>query len=244
MTGRKHRIHEQMRGTLAFANRFQKYAPMEEKTVRDVQVTENEVVTQLKRLFRQTKYEGDPFYDEAFHKQVARLVKGLDYSAKDVELFSLALIELQKDFKDIFMVTHFGLPWGFGSSTKVGLFLSALINEGKDRDYIIHTENLSFAIFDLGFKNTKNITVVGPVGNRLGILMKSGTIVVTGHVADQIGVHMDGGTIRVKGNTGDDIGEDMQDGKIYLSGNYGTIAKDAHGRIYHKGKLIFDNGLL
>jgi hypothetical protein len=249
MTGRKHKTPEQTRGTLAFANRFSRYAPMEEKTVRDVQVTENEVVPQLKNLFRQTKYDEnydryDRFYRETFHKQIARLVKGIDYSAKDVELFSLVLEELKKDFKDICAVTCFGLPWGLESSTKVGLFLSALINQGKDRDYIIHTENLSFAIFHLGFKNTKNITVVGPVGDGLGCQMNSGTIVVTGHAADDVGEHMDGGTIRVKGNTGDYIGGDMRDGKIYLSGDYGTIEEDAHGRIYHKGKLIFDNGLL
>src|SRR5271157_1032585 len=73
-------------------------------------------------------------------------VKDLDYSAKDVEIFSVMLSEFQD--REFFL-------------TSAGLFLSALVNNCKEDGVTIHTTHLVRPIYYIGWMNTKNMIVDG-----------------------------------------------------------------------------------
>lgn len=259
MTGRKHLTQEQMRGTpvLAFANRFSRYAPMEEKVVREIELSKDPMQEKLKRIYKTLKFEemdeppavaGAP--QGRFWNFISVMGKRLQCSAKDVELFSIAMIELQNENEFAF---------------KAGLFLSALINGGTDKAYTIRTGYLEVPLHYLGYKNRKKITVDGDVGNYAGGLMKkrsmivkgnagfdvgsgmlSGKITIEGNVDDGLGSRMWGGVIVVKGNAGDDIGRHIRCGEIHVEGEFGSLSDyldedsvEVPTGIYHKGKRIW-----
>lgn len=247
---------------LAVRKRFERYKGEDEKTVRKPDVKEDEVLGQLKTVFKGCVItESLPNIGGEYDK-ILQLIGDIGYSSKDVEKFSIGLVEFEED--DCFRT--------------VGLFLSALINNCKDNDFVIHTQNLRWLINSLGFRNTKNIVVNGNVGRFtgddmqggsivvnghteiwLGVRMKGGSITVKGSTAQQVGENMEGGSIivegdtghwvgswmesgsiTVKGNAGEDVGEHMKGGEIYLLGNYESIANIEGGKIYHKGELIVD----
>ena len=186
-----------------------------------------------------------------------------DYTAADIERFSIALEAFQGDKE---------FP------TKAAVFLSFLINNGTESDYFIHTSSYRDLDF-LGCLNTKNIMVNGNAGHHLGISMKEGRITVLGDSGVGTGYHMKGGMIEVHGNAGPSAGEDMKNGvliihgdagpflamrahdsrihiignagretgkwmartEIHISGNHKGISKKIiSGRIYHKGELILE----
>ncbi|NYZ74441.1 hypothetical protein H0O00_04830 [Candidatus Micrarchaeota archaeon] len=191
--------------TLAMANRFQRYKPETEKTVRGVEVKEDETLRQLKEAWKACGYTGDSVKD---YPKMLKIVKKLEYSAKDVVDFNLALVEFQGERDFIY---------------KAGLFLSALMNNSKDSEFVIHTNHLAESINFLGYKNTKNITVNGNAGNA-------------------VGGYMCGGSITIKEDAGDYTGQGMKGGEIRLLGDYKSISFHilSGGKIFHKGKLIVD----
>lgn len=230
---------------LAMAKGFRGYKPEEEKAVRKVEVVEDKTLGQMKAAWGLVSYDGSGFgqcYEDAL-----AAVKLLNYSTSDVENFSLALAVAQ--FQD---------EERFGG--KAGLFLSALINNGKDTDYIIHTVHLTLPLYRIGYKNTKNIivngdagiiigssmeggsiTVNGNAGNRVGNSMKGGTITVKGDAGAEVGCSMNGGIVTVEGNAGEAVGNYMKSGEIRIGGEIESISKlMRHGKIYHKGKLLVD----
>jgi formylmethanofuran dehydrogenase subunit C len=93
-----------------------------------------------------------------------------------------------------------------------------------------------------------SIIVEGDAGNFLGERMRGGLIKVEGDAGDNVGSNMRDGTIIVEGDAGKDVGWGMEGGEIHLNGAYASIFEkgdgdfhsNAHGRIYHKGKLIAD----
>jgi len=210
---------------VAFGSKFGKYAPEAEKKVRKVEVKEDEVLRQLKDAwsrFQLCRSNATPLPED--DEEALRQIKDLDYSAKDVEKFSIALVEFQ-DEKDF--------------SAKAGVFLSALINNGKDANYVVHTRHLQ-EIDGLGYANTKNIVVNGNGGRWVGSHMKCGTITVNANAGILVGSYMKGGTIIVKGDAAD-VGHGMEGGEIHLEGDYSELDYEIKGgKIYHKGKLIVD----
>jgi len=130
---------------LAVGSRFGKYGPEQEKEVRKLDVKEDRALEQLKNAWRTFRDDLRRWHgsDSTF---VLAQVKGLVYSTKDVETFSLALAEFQDE-------KHF--------SSDAGVFLNVLIDNGKDSDYVIHTLHLGQKIDGLGFENKKNIIVNG-----------------------------------------------------------------------------------
>jgi len=211
---------------VAFGSKFGKYKPEEEKEVRKVEVKEDKVLTQLKAAWR--KLEAHKAIDFVY-KDALKLVEGIGYSAEDVGRFSLALAEF--DDKNPY--------WGY-LSHKAGVFLSALINNGKDSRYVIHTGHLNLRINDLGFRNTKDITVNGDLGSNVGYGMRGGSITVNGNAGINVGLGMEAGTIIVNGNTGPEVGRKMEGGEIRIEGEYEAFDPLAGGRVYHKGNLIVD----
>ena len=67
-----------------------------------------------------------------------------------------------------------------------GCYLSALINESKDKDFKIIT-NYSKTIDYIGYDNTKNIDVNGNVGNWVGGGMEDGKITINGNAGNLVG---------------------------------------------------------
>ena len=159
------------------------------------------------------------------YDRMLNLINKFEYSAKDVEDFSLVLIELQEG--DDFQI-------------KAGFFLSALINNCHEDDFVINTAHLDRLIDRLGWHNTKNITVEGSVGAFAGVMMESGTITVMGNASDGIGFLMKGGTITVHGNTGGVVGWSVEGGEIHLNGDYEDSVGENRifGKIFHNGVLI------
>jgi len=227
---------------VAFGGKFGRYKPEQEKEVRKVQITEDEVLKQLKDAWR--RY-GPGFFGYSYETAL-KAVREISYSAADVENFCIALAEFQDE-------KHF--------SERAGYFLSALINNGKDSDYVIHTRYLGKELSQLGYKNTKNIVVNGNAGDWAGLQMGGGSITVNGNANARLGEGMRGGTIIVNGNVGPHAGSSMEGGSITVNGNAGyyvgyhmiggTIILNGGvnsavgidipgGKIYLNGKLIVD----
>jgi len=213
---------------LAFGSGFGKYQPETERDVRKVDVKPDEVLEQLKAAWKKVKMLrncGKIDLDGTYNKALEQL-KGIRYSANDVENFSIALVEFQDE-------EYFEF--------KTGLFLSALINNGKDADYAIQIQHLNQAIHHLGQRNIKNIVVNGDAGWCVGAVMKGGTIVVNGDASWGAGYEMEGGRITVAGGAGHEVGWEMKGGEIHVEGNYCRTSSCVQGgKIFHKGVLIVD----
>ena len=205
---------------MAMAKGFGGYGPESEKPVRKVQVAEDEALKRLKEAWTAYQYKVPNNAPE--HKQYENalsVVNGLQCSAADIEKFSIVLAEFQCE-------EYF--------NRKAGKFLSALMNNGKEDAFVIHTNHLNEHIYWLGYMNTKNITVEGDVGRDVGAYMKSGEIRVGGNADHSVGFQMEGGSITIEGNAGDWIGEDMKGGSITVNGNAGDLVGGSvtvHGEI-------------
>jgi len=87
------------------------------------------------------------------------------------------------------------------------------------------------------------ITINGNAGWGVGGGMEDGKITVNGNVEDWVGWNMKNGEITIKGNAGWGVGCRMKDGEIHLCGDYkGLDRYIPGGNIYHKRKLIVENG--
>src|SRR3989344_1487771 len=130
-----------------------------------------------------------------------------------------------------------------------GLYLSALINRGKDRRFTVHTgrpPSLLVYTGSLGYYNARKIiTIEGDTGYSAGHYMSGGVIIVNGN-AKSPGSGMTGGKLIINGDVEGDVGWGIRGGKIHLNGNYNikdiNLRADGSpydgGKIYHKGKLI------
>ena len=186
---------------------FGGYKPEGERTVDRVVAKENRTLKRLRGVFRRfsrlAREYGDQF-DEIYwytHNPLDRMVRGIDYSAKDVMNLSLALSEFREEKN-------------FGSYA--GLFISTLVNNSPEQEFTIITEHL-VPIHFLGFKNRKAITIRGDVGLAVGYEMKGGTITVTGNAGAQIGAGMESGTIHLEGSF-DAVPNPQGTGSIYHKG--------------------------
>ena len=213
------------KGTVRASDPFRRFKPEPTHQVRKPDVKENEKLRTIKLAWLRLceNLTGDL---ETPYERAVELVRSLEYSAKDVEGFSLMLPQLQT----LESSSHYD-----------GLFLSALINMGKEQDYIIHTIDLYSPLNFLGYENIKNITVNGDVGLRVGNRMKKGTITINGNAGTCVGELMRGGKIIVNGKTDQALGGPYgnEGGEIHLNGDF-DLPSHAHmgSDIYHNGKLI------
>src|SRR3989338_7586717 len=212
MTATTHisRQHLQRPVAAAFSgNPFDKYRREKPVEVRKADIANDPVLAQLRRLWHRCyyKHKGLGYYELA--TKIIR-AEAMKYSADDVARFCIALGEFQH--KEEF-------------SIKVGLVLSALINNGQDSDYRINIKHFGVRIFNLGHCNTKNIIIDGDgcsVGT--GEFMEGGSIIINGDVETGVGHGLKNGRITVNGNVGDQIG-------LYLAGGAITINGNAKGSI-------------
>ncbi len=234
---------------LSAAFRFVGFKAEPEREVRKASVESFKAIVVLKRMWEKTSKDlkkddlfGVQNYSGAYAKFL-KMARESRYSAKDICAFSLALAEFQGD-------AYFRI--------KAGIFLSALINNSRRADFVIHTAHLP-PIHFIGFDNKKNIVVEGDAGNRVGVGMRGGSITVKGDAGHLIGGDMTGGTISVLGNAGShigffmlggtiivgkhagtEVGRRMHAGEIILKGSYDDLAGYIQGgRIYHRRRLIW-----
>jgi len=207
---------------MAVSKRFGMYKKEEKVGVRKAEIKEDQTLGKFSKIWRKVFKLGKGMDQEdigKLHTALSKLLKRMEYSHKDVEKFSLVLADL---------------PHEEDMPGKAGLFLSALINNGKDSDYVVHAE--PFGQIDiLGFRNRKGITLKGNGGVWIGTEMKGGELIVEGDVDDEIGGEMTGGKILVKGNSGS-VGNHMKGGEIMIEGDAGAVGNFMEGgRIIVKG---------
>ena len=168
---------------VAAGSRFGRYEPEEERHVKSADIKEDEVLRQLRAAWAKCSprlYNADHYsYEDTFVK-----LSHISCSAADVERFSLVLAEFQDE------------KW---FSYKAGIFLSAIVNNGRDSDYVVRTGHLKSPPDSLGCKNRKNLTIIGDVGDWLGSYMAGGRITLKGNAGIQVGYGMEGGEIFIHG---------------------------------------------
>ena len=232
-------------GSARADSRFGRYKREVKQPVRELDLNESSTLSQIKTIWAKFTYDREKGFNEQC-VEVFELLKTISCSAKDVERFSLALAEFQdeKCFSD-----------------KAGVFLSAIINNSEDSNFIVHTSHLSedVLISGIGYKNTKNIIVEGNAGNDVGWCMSSGRILINGDAEEFVGWAMEGGKIIIAGyaSSGGEhaiggkiivrrglsrIGEKMGTGcEIHSFGKWSPhiIKGDVIlGKVFHNGKLI------
>jgi hypothetical protein len=207
----------------AISKRFGRFKDEDEKSVRAPNVVRNDVLEQLTDAWKRFGMElerkrlesrRDLAFDTRYNAALSA-VRYISYPAQDVERFSIACIQFQDE-------NHF--------CSNAGIFLSALINNCKDNDFVINTGHLTEKIWCLGYQNTKNITVFGDIDRSLGREMKCGTITVEGNAGGWVGYLMEGGSIIVKGSAKVYVGNEMKNGKITVGGDVGiSLGADMEG---------------
>jgi len=189
----------------------------EKKEVRETDIKEGKQFEQLisawstyRRLTKSRNFLAntpiaDPF--SFVYLQALDLAKNLMYSSKDVEKSSIILAEFQDE------------EWFF---VKAGLFLSALINNGKEENYTVHTRHLQCSFRNLGYRNRKNIVVEGDANVGAGECMEDGSIIVKGSSDGDVGRNMKGGNITIEGDAKDHVGNLLKGGVIVVKGDAGS----------------------
>ena len=224
----------QRRGTpkgherLAAADYFRRYKKEERQPVRQVKVEEDQTLKQITDAWKKFR----PGLQEGKARAKARyLLRGISYTAKDIEKFSLSLILFQHEK---------GFEW------KAGYFLSQLINNCEDREITIHTHHLSVRINTPVYGNIKNVTINGDAGIRIGDHMTQGRILVKGDCSAYLGWNMDGGTVIVEGSAGSWVAMSMRGGTLHVNGDKPRFSKlflhrnpKSDIKIYHKGKQLW-----
>lgn len=229
-------------GTVA-VDWFSKFKPEDEKEILIPKVVENETLQKMKIAIDLFSESYCPTNLDKYNN-AAKLLRQIEYSARDVTNFSLALAQLKLN------------------EYVVGFFMSALVNESKEEKLTVITEHLDPPPHVFGAWNLKHILVRGNLGEDVGAYMRGGSITVLGDVSDLLGEKMTGGTVTVNGNAGiyvghfleggtiilngnarGTVGEYMEGGTIHINGEYPQISHDIKkGDIFHKGKQIVKNG--
>jgi formylmethanofuran dehydrogenase subunit C len=192
---------------LAIGGKFSKFRPEKEKASRKAEVKESEAVKQMKAAWEAYSLIFNINRDiEENYDVVIQIIKELEYTADDVWNFSLVLVEFQEEEKFSF---------------KAGDLLSALINNGREDNYVIDTQHLTDPPYMLGYRNCKNITINGDVGPKVGFDMEGGSIIVNGDAGWKLGCGMMNGSIIVKGDAEGEVGSSMRGGEIIVGGNTG-----------------------
>ncbi len=181
---------------------FRRYKQEFPKEVRKVDVQQDESLEQIRDAWIKLRYKSGSI--DRYYLRICTILKELKYSSKDVEKFSIALADFQDDERFSF---------------KAGTFLSALVNNCQDQDFVIQTKHFSVLVAHLGLRNIKNVTINGDVDHHLAYRMKKGTIVVNGNVGDNPGLGMRNGAIIINGNAGEMVGLMMKNGTIIVNGN-------------------------
>ena len=233
---------------LAVSKRFGMYKDEEKKEVRKADVKEGVMSQLLKRWEEYNRILGNApirYENEIIEGYVKALdaVRGACFSPEDVDALHVP-----------FMVFHDMEDY----PSRAGLFLSALINSGKDESYLLNVDRfgpkmklceqdflkrwidrLHTDIRHLGYRNSKNLIIEGNLVNHVGDNMLSGSIVMRGYYNGGVGLGMENGTITVEGKTGGPIGMNMLGGTIMVEC---CIGGDGIGMYMEGGTIVIRRG--
>ncbi len=110
---------------------------------------------------------------------------------------------------------------------KAGLFISALINSSDHQHFVLAATGAGQPMDYIGFRNEKNLVIIGHAGSRLGWEMKNGSIYVDGNAGNEAGGKMADGKIWVQGDAGERAGIGMRGGMLHIKGKHGKEAGHA-----------------
>ncbi len=207
---------------------FSKLGPANESEVRVAKTESNITLSKAIELWCEIKIRGKHHTNN--YRRIAKIVDGFKCDQKQLDLIIITLTQFQNepDF-----------------SLKAGLFISALINEGKGREYSINVTAYDKPLDCLAYRNKKKVVIEGNVGDRLawGILRgkvtlngscregvaqmaRGGRVFVNGNADDVAGIEMNGGFLAIRGNAGDRLGEFNKGGRTRVLGNCGAKVGD------------------
>jgi hypothetical protein len=201
--------------------RFGKYAPEEEKPARKVKVKKNRVMARIRDCWERCSTR---HYTIKQAYWVATLtLKCLEYSQKEI---------------DEFLASTKGYQPPFGENYLPGIFISALVNCGKEPGYRLDLGPAGIDISHLCFRNEKNLEITGSVGIEFCDEMRSGNVVLDGTAAGigtisggrivfmqdievySVGYKMSGGEIIFeKGLCAQTVAHDLRGGSVAIRGN-------------------------
>jgi hypothetical protein len=186
--------------------KFGGFRPESEKMIRTAEIEMNPALVGMIDAWHRCS---DEMITEKSYFEMYGRIKMLRYTATDVAAFSIYLGELQNE-----MLFNF----------KAGTYLSALINNSEEREFVIHTKHLMEPINHIGYLNSKMIIVEGDAGDDAGARMVAGTLIINGNADFSVGNAMQGGVIIVNGNAEERVGTEMSGGSITIKGNAGDMA--------------------
>jgi formylmethanofuran dehydrogenase subunit C len=188
-------------------------------------------IAKILELWMTHEFKEKEYYE--YYQTISKELKGTEYCAKDVTEFCKHLGRL--------------LQGDESSRRKGGLFISALINHGADKDYELDLTGLKPSLSGIGYKNQKNIRIRGSVDERCGEDMQTGRIFITENATGSIGTVMKDGEIHILGDAitpgGSGIGMSKRDGSITVYGNANGIigTSMAGGKITICGNAVSAN---
>ncbi len=190
-----------MTGLENYLNEVEGQEAQEEKLIQTVR---NPVLDLLCKKYleylRPKKINPDTFKGDLYLFSLD-LIEKIEYTAKDVENFSILLKKYEKH------------PFFFIS----GVFLSALINQSKEDKLQILLSHLNERLSSIGRNNVKQLTVIGSTGSLTGCYMVKGQIFVKGNAGMMTGLCSEGGEIYVNGEI-KSIEENCK-ARVYQRGN-------------------------
>jgi glutamate synthase domain-containing protein 3 len=224
-------------GSTSAIRRFGKYKREAGKVMRQVDVRLDKQLEAIRSAFLEWSRSDLPSIKEKisfqyrWYKSALAVIshRRVSPSRKGIELFSLQMEEFCE------------MP-DFGA--KAGMFLSALVNAGKGKRYLLHVGHLDRVSY-LGYDNIKDVVVTGHGGNMFATGMKGGSLLLHGDAGDFAGWSMKGGKLTIKGSAKDYVGSHMSGGLIIIEGNAGNSLGDHlfGGRIVVKGDAGSEVGI-
>ncbi|MFA6489368.1 MAG: hypothetical protein WCT52_01695 [Candidatus Micrarchaeia archaeon] len=160
-------------------------------------------------------------YYTAERKEALAKIAGMGHTAEDIAEFALSLGKYQgrKNF-----------------ANRAGLFLSELCNSCADRAITLHLSHLDTPINYLGFRNRKELTVIGNAGSHFGQENEDGSLSLEGNAGSFAFLRMRGGSAKITGSALDYACEEMENGKASIGGN----ARHHAGRMMRGGQALFN----
>lgn len=154
---------------------------------------------------------------EAVYQSSLGLIRTIEYGPNDIEELC-ALNELSREAD-------------LEQSGPLGIYLSALINGSKERNFVLHLHNPQSRLHFLGFRleEGKHLSVDGDVGHFTGAGLRGGYLKVTGSTGSWCGAEMTSGRIEITGDALSKTGIQMTGGRIQVHGQIHEIAKDRSG---------------
>lgn len=213
-------------GRTCAAGKFGKYRPVTEKRASAPEVRKSQGFGALFELWDRSRFPGSDTNSRWLYFRFLSEAGKLDYTPTDVMAFSQTIHALRGE-------ENFGC--------KIGDFLSALINAGKDGSYALDLTGTDGDFPYLASECCKEIFILGDIG-YVGEEMREGTITVQGS-AGIVGQRMRGGRIIIEGDCGN-VGSGMEGGDILVKGSVRDYISRLGGVCRHRFRDLRgqDNG--